>query len=112
MNRAYRPYCFFDAPAVLDCSVTPIPASGSSPLEVIADSGGIPGVGISYHDSTGEFIGVYVGAVGDERLLCVIGNGTVSVAWGWLAKNSRVSLRSMRNQAITAGMLYGTLVAE
>jgi hypothetical protein len=75
------PIAFFDAPAIVNCGVTPIPGSGSSPLQVIADSGFRSGVAIDYIDTTGDFIGVYLGASGLETLLCIIGNGLASRAW-------------------------------
>jgi len=53
------PYFFLDAPQVLDCSVTPIPASGSSPLQVIADTGNTIGFGMRFNDSTGAFFGFH-----------------------------------------------------
>jgi hypothetical protein len=112
MIGAPKPFCFFDAPEVLDASVTTIPASSASPLQVIASSPSAPGAGIQYSDSTGEFIGVYLGAPGSERLLCILGGGVTSVAWGRIPGGSRVSLRSMTNNAITSGKLAAVLVTE
>ena len=106
---AFTPIKFFDAPPVIDTSVTPIPAASSLPLQVIADSGISRGVGIYYTDSTGSFIGVYIGAAGAETLVCVIGNGISTVAWGVFPVHSRVSLRSMSGSQIKIGKISGCL---
>lgn len=105
------PVAFFDAPQIVNTSVTPIPGSGSSPLQVIADTGVRSGVAIDYMDTTGDFIGVYLGSIGNERLLCIIGNGLTTRAWGVFAAHSRVSLRSMTASAITSGSLVGTVMS-
>jgi hypothetical protein len=104
------PIAYFDAPKVIDCSITPIPASASLPLQVIANTGLNLGVGMNYSDSTGDFIGIYIGAAGFETLACIIGNGVASQAWGQFPPNSRVSLRSMKNAVITGGLLTGVVV--
>jgi hypothetical protein len=106
------PTVFFDAPQVIDTTVTPIPGSGSAPLQVIADSGINYAVGINYTDTTGDFIGVYSGAAGSEVLICVIGNGLSGQGWllSKLVPHSRVSLRSMKAAAITNGLLTGVMV--
>lgn len=105
------PIAFFDPPTVLDCSVTPIPKASSLPLQVIANSGTKSAVAIDYMDTTGDFIGVYLGAVGHETLLCIIGNGQTSRAWGVFPANSRVSLRSLTNTDITNGYIQGALMS-
>lgn len=105
------PIAFFDPPIVLDTSVTPIPASSQLPLQVIANTGVSTGVGINYNDTTGDFIGVYIGPSGSEQLLCVIGNGLTSQGWAKVPPNSRISLRSMRNTSITSGLLQGVIVS-
>lgn len=81
------------------------------PLQVIADSGFKSAIAIDYIDTTGDFIGVYLGQSGQETLLCVIGNGQNGRAWGVFAAHSRVSLRSMTASAITNGTLVGTLMS-
>jgi hypothetical protein len=105
--------CLFDPPNVLDASVTPIPAAGSPTLTIIADTGPLAAVGIQAKDSTGGMIGVYIGAVGKEVLLCVVGNGTDSTTNlpDGIPKHSRISLRSMSGVAINAGLLFGGLFA-
>lgn len=105
------PIAFFDSPEIIDTTVTPIPGAGDPPLEVIADSGFRSAVAMDYIDTTGEFIGVYLGTIGHERLLCIIGNGLTSRAWGVFAAHSRVSLRSMNAVSITHGALVGTLMS-
>lgn len=105
------PTAFFDPPIVLDCTVTPIPKTSDLPMQVIADSGIKIAIGVNYQDTTGDFIGVYTGIAGQEQLICIIGNGTAQQAWGRFPAHSRVSLRSMTNQAITAGLLQANLVA-
>lgn len=105
------PIAFFDPPELLNCTVTPIPAASGNPLQVIADSGFRSAVAIDYIDTTGDFIGVYLGSPGNEKLLCIIGNGQTSRAWAVFPAHSRVSLRSMTNTAITNGTLSGTLMS-
>lgn len=105
------PVAFFDAPEIVNCAVTPIPGAASPPLQVVADSGTRSAVAIDYIDTTGDFIGVYLGKSGSETLLCIIGNGQTSRAWGVYAAHSRVSLRSMTSSSITNGTLAGTLMS-
>lgn len=104
------PYQFFDPPVVLDCGVTPIPASSSSPLQVIADTGKITGVAISFSDTTGSAIGVYMGAPGSEQLVCIIGNGVTAYSHAKIYSHSRISLRAMANQAINTGSVSVALL--
>lgn len=105
------PIAFFDAPEIINMSVTPIPGSGSLPLQVIADSGFRSAVAIDFIDTSGDFIGVYLGVSGQETLLCIIGNGQSGRSWGVFAAHSRVSLRSMTATPITNGSLVGTLMS-
>jgi hypothetical protein len=105
------PTVFFDSPEIVNCAVTPIPGSGSAPMQVIADSGVKSAVAIDFIDTTGDFIGVYIGAGGHETLLCIIGNGQISRAWGLFPAHSRVSLRSMTTSSITTGTVVGTLMS-
>lgn len=105
------PVAFFDAPEILDASVTPIPAASSPPLQVISDSGYKSAVAMDYIDTTGDFVGVFLGPIGQERLLCIIGNGLTSRSWGVFPAHARVSLRSMTSSPITSGKLVGTLMS-
>ena len=100
------PIYFMDAPQVLNTSVTPIPAASGNPLQVIADSGFKAAHAIDYLDSTGDFIGVFTGAMGQETLRCILGGGAPhSRAYVVIAAHSRVSLRSVTSQPITNGYL-------
>lgn len=99
------PICFIDPPAILNAAVTPIPGSGSSPLQVIADTGARSAGAIDYIDTTGDFIGVYIGGIGLESLLCIIGNGLSSRSLAAIAPHSRLSLRSLTATSITSGHL-------
>lgn len=105
------PICFFDAPEIVDTTVTPIPGKASLPLQVIADSGFRSAIRIDYTDTTGDFIGVYTGAPGQEVLQCIIGGGSPN-GWAYavFAAHSRVSLRSMTPSAITNGSVFGALM--
>ena len=93
-----------DPPEVLDCAVTPIPGSGSAPLQVV-ESLAERANGILVYDATDQYIGVYLGPAGSERFLCNLGSShplTLSVA---IPKGTRVSLRSMQPDPITIGGL-------
>lgn len=99
------PIAFFDAPQVLQANVTNIPGAGSSTLQVVADIGRKAPYAIQYADSTGDWIGVYVGAVGEEVLKTIIGNGLTLIVPVVIPAHSRVSLRSMTSSPITNGQL-------
>ena len=106
------PIFFIDAPAILNTFVTPIPGSGSSPLQVVADSGLRAAYAIGWIDTTGDYIGVYIGPSGFETLLTIIGGGQVSVTSAVIPHNSRVSLRSMSASSITNGDLALTFLGQ
>lgn len=105
------PIAYPDPPYIIDASVTPIPATSSLPLQIIIDTGVNTGVGVTFNDNTGNFIGVYVGAQSQEALLCIIGNGLSGQAWGHVPANSRISLRSMTASAVTNGLLNVVVVS-
>lgn len=105
MNAGIYPIAFFDAPQVLTSSVTNIPGAGSLPLQVVANLGTAAAYAIDYIDTTGDFIGVYMGKVGQELLVGIIGGGLTSRMWGVVTANARVSLRSMTSSPITNGQL-------
>jgi len=94
-----------DSPQVLNATVTPIPGSGSNPLQIIASSGLKASWAIDYIDSTGDYIGVFTGASGHEVMLTIIGGGQTSRAYAVIPANSRVSLRSITSTPITNGYL-------
>lgn len=106
------PIYFIDPPEILNASVTNIPGSGSSPIQVVLNSGLKAAYGVSYVDTTGDFIGLYTGVMGQEVLRCIIGGGLVSTAPVVIAANSRVSLRSMTASAITNGRITITFLGQ
>lgn len=99
------PIYFIDPPHILDASVTNIPGAGDPPLQVVADSGLKAAYAIDFTDTTGDYIGVFTGTVGNEVLKTIIGGGLVASANVVIPHNSRVSLRSMTAAAITFGKL-------
>lgn len=112
MTNNLFPIFFIDPPKILDAYVTGIPGSGSSPIQVVAESGFKAAYAIGYVDTTGDFIGVYVGAIGAEVLKCIIGGGLVSTAPVVIPAHSRVSLRSMTAAPITNGKLTMTFLGQ
>lgn len=104
------PVAFMDAPRVLNASVTPIPGAASLPLEIVHNIGVRAVYAIDYIDSTGDYIGVYLGAVGSENLATIIGGGAISRAWIVIPVNSRVSLKSITASSITNGYLSCTFM--
>lgn len=60
---------------------------------------------IDYIDNTGDYIGVYLGPIGHETLLTIIGGGAITRAYCVVAAQTRVSLRSITSSAITNGNL-------
>ena len=104
------PVAYLDAPRVLNCSVTPIPGSGSAPLQVIANSGVRAAYAIDYLDSTADYIGVFTGPANSETLRCIIGGGYGTRANVVIPVHSRVSVRSLTTSAITNGYISMTLM--
>lgn len=104
------PVAFMDAPRVLNASVTPIPGAASLPLEVVHNLGTRAAYAIDYIDSTGDYIGVYLGAANSERLATIIGGGVVTRAWVTLPAGSRISLKSITSSPITNGYLSCTFM--
>lgn len=109
MNAVF-PIAFFDAPKVLSASVTNIPGMASAPLQVIANIGYKAAYAIDYIDTTGDFIGVYYGPVGQEKFACIIGGGLNTRAWIVIPALTRVSLRSMTATPITNGQLMAAFM--
>lgn len=107
-SALFYPSCYFDSPKTFDASVTAIPAVSSSPIQVIANSGAAA-EGMKFDDNTGAFIGVYVGGVGVERLVGIIGNGKSGVVHFPVPAGSRVCLGSMNSTAITNGTIAAYL---
>lgn len=105
------PVAFLDAPQVLNATVTHIPGSGSAPLQVIANSGNQIAYAIEYIDSTGDYIGVYIGSAGNEVLKTIIGGGAAhSTVRVLIPVSSRVSFRSITATAITNGFVSMALL--
>lgn len=104
MNQLY-PIAYLDPPELFNSSVTNIPGSGSLPLQVVANIGLKAPYAIQYQDTTGNWIGVYTGAVGSEVLKTIIGGGVTDVCSVVIPANSRVSLRSISTSPITNGMI-------
>lgn len=90
---------------MLNASVTPIPGSASLPLQICSNIGHKASHAVSYIDSTGDYIGIYIGTVGNEKLLTIIGGGVVTITPVVVPALSRVSLRSMTSTPITNGNL-------
>lgn len=109
MTHLY-PIAYIDPPQLLDMNATSIPGSGSLPLQVVNNLGFKAAYAIDYIDTSGDFIGVYIGSIGEEVLKCIIGNGLTERAWTVLPALSRVSLRSMTASAITNGKLTITFM--
>jgi hypothetical protein len=99
------PIAFMDSPQVLNATVTPIPGSGTAPLQVVADLGFRAAYAIDYIDSTGDYVGIYIGTLGFEHLVSILGGGAISRCSCVLPAHSRVSLRSITSSAITDGHL-------
>lgn len=92
-----------DSTPLLDTSSSNIPASASSPLQIVASTAAAVNRLVSVED-IGEFIGVYTGAPASEVLLCVLplGGGEIQAN---IPAGTRVSLRNMKNSAITSGFI-------
>jgi hypothetical protein len=97
-----------DTTPLLDTSSANIPASGSNPLQIIASTAAATYKLVSVED-IGEFIGVYTGAALSEVLLCVLplGGGEIDVN---VPAGTRISLRHMKNTAISSGFIALNLV--
>jgi hypothetical protein len=106
------PIFFIDSPEILYANVTPIPGSGSSPIQVVADSGFKAAYGVHWLDTTGDYIGLYIGAAGHEVLRVIIGGGAITAVPVVIPAHSRVSLRSMTSSAITNGQITITFLGQ
>lgn len=97
-----------DTTPLLDTSSTNIPASASNPVAVIASTAAAAYKVVSVED-IGEFIGLYTGAALSEVLLCVLplGGGEIEVN---IPAGTRLSLRNMKNAAISSGFIALNLV--
>lgn len=94
---------FFDAPEVLDASVTPIPGRLEAPLQVVASSLR-DSAAISVKEGLGGFIiGLYLGPPGEERLLTLVGGPGDNFQHVFIPQGSRISLRSTSTAPVNAG---------
>lgn len=92
-----------DTTPLLDVSASNIPASASLPLEVVA-SLAADVYAVQSVEDIGEFIGLYSGPASSEVLECILplGGGEVRVN---IPAGTRVSLRHMKNTAITTDFI-------
>lgn len=112
MTYNLYPIYFMDPPRILDAAVTNIPGSASLPVQVVAESGFKAAYAISWIDTTGDYIGLYIGQSGSEILRCIVGGGLVSDISVVIPAHSRVSLRSMTASDITNGHLTLTFLGQ
>lgn len=94
---------FLDTP-VMDTSSVNIPASASSPTQVVASLAAAVKK-IKINDTTGAFIGIYTGAALSETLQCIVGPGEDGTIEVQMASSDRVSVRNMANATISVGSL-------
>jgi hypothetical protein len=112
MSIGLFPIYYLDPPQILSAYVTNIPGAGSLPMQVVANSGVRSAYAISYIDTTGDWIGVYLGSSGNERLASIIGGGQVIITPVVIPAHTRVSLRSMSASAITNGSLTMSFLGQ
>jgi hypothetical protein len=101
----YRIVDYIDTPEVLDTSVTPIPGSGSSPLQIVSNLYAQTSHLLVKDGIQDRFIGVYKGSPGSEILVCIIGVSADSELAVDLPAGTRVSLRSMDASPVNSGSL-------
>jgi hypothetical protein len=90
---------------ILDTSSTNIPGSASSPVQVIASTAAAIKA-LQLLDTTGAFIGVYVGGVGVEVLQLVMGPGSDQTIQHSISSGSRVSLKRLDSTtAVSSGIV-------
>lgn len=90
---------------ILDTSSTNIPGSSSSPVQVIASTAAEIKA-IQLLDTTGAFVGVYVGGVGVEVLKFVMGPGSDQTIEHNIPAASRVSLKRLDSTAaVSSGIV-------
>lgn len=90
---------------ILDTSSTNIPGSASSPVQVIASTAAEIKA-IQLLDTTGAFVGVYVGGIGSEVLKFVMGPGSDQTIEHNIPAASRVSLKRLDSTAaVSSGIV-------
>ena len=90
---------------LIDVASTPIPALSSNPLEIIASTTGDPIREIQTIEDVGEYLGLYIGAVGVETLICAlpIAGGTVKVD---IAPGNRLSIKHLKESIIDTDTFF------
>lgn len=88
---------------LFNAASTNIPASSSAPVQVVASTGAAVKK-ILIVDDIGEFIGIYVGAPSSEVLEAItpLGGGEIELQ---IPAGVRISIKHMKNSAITSGFL-------
>jgi len=90
---------------ILDTSSTNIPGSASSPVQVVASLAAAV-TALQLLDTTGAFVGVYVGASGSEVLKLVMGPGSDQTIEHSIPSGSRVSLKRLDSTtAVSSGIV-------
>ena len=90
---------------ILDTSITNIPGSASSTVQVIASTAAEIKA-IQLLDTTGAFVGVYVGGIGSEVLKFVMGPGSDQTIEHNIPAASRVSLKRLDSTtAVSSGIV-------
>lgn len=95
---------FRDTTPFLDTSVTNIPASGSSPLTIIASLAART-YKLRAADTTGQWIGVYSDPAGTPALICILNPGMDGEIEVDIPAATVIGLRNMANAAISTGEL-------
>ena len=94
----------FDA-NILDTSSTNIPGSASSPVQVVASTAAAVKA-LQCLDTTGAWVGLYVGAAASEVLKLVIGPGSDQTIEHSIPSGSRVSLKRLDSTtAVSSGIV-------
>lgn len=92
---------------MIDVSSTNIPASSSNPQEIVASlAANVKKIQVI--EDVGEFIGLYSGAALSETLIAILPPGfTGSILDIEIAAGTRLSIRNMKNAAISTSTLFG-----
>jgi hypothetical protein len=96
-----NPVDFMDTPLLI-CSSTNIPASAANSLQVVSSLAAAVKK-VQLLDTTGEWIGLYTGAVATPTLVALFGPGSTRTVDIEIAAGTKISLRNMKNAAIIVG---------
>jgi hypothetical protein len=105
LTKHLQPVAFLDPPKVFDAAAQNIPASSSSPTQVIAKLAKTCHA-IDFYDAIGKFVGVYVGPPGSEVFRGCIGGGGKGRLEISIPQNSRVCFRNEENAVINTGKIW------